>query len=177
MKNPMQSSYVKKSIGLYKIIGQPPQPWPIPCTDCPASQQAAQQNALDYLTKQLCTTCVSIREKYHDADTDGPTLADDVNAVEYPSPPVSTFTAQDLADLKTQLLAELDLLPWIQKHKVNVSNLWTANEININSKLTSVSATVQSLPCCNVSVRRASARPRRVSETRRSRNVALSRSM
>jgi len=33
------------------------------------------------------------------------------------------------------------------------------------------------MPCCKVSVRRASARPRRVSDAKRSRNVACSRSI
>lgn len=100
------------NLKLYELIHQAPAPWHLTQTGS-ATDQAAYRAAMQYVTNQIdfAKYGPDLRAAYY-LDNDYNWLAekDAVSGVKHPSGGTPGFTATQLDALKTQLLAELNLL-------------------------------------------------------------------
>ncbi len=127
------------NLELYNLIAQPAQTFPIP-----APGNTGQLNAFNFINRELCGSCATVRGAYPDTDIDLDTLSLRLALLDYPSPPPNpAFSQDDLETVRAQLLEELTYAADIRSFNMNLTQLWNSRQSNINLILSSVGAKVQ----------------------------------
>ncbi len=130
------------NLDLYQIVGQPSQPFPVP-----ADGNTGQTNAFDWISKELCGSCGSVRDSYQDTNIDIDRYALELALMSPPANPNPPFTTADFNTVRQQLAREFQYVANIRQFNGNLTELWISQEDNINLILNKVGNKVmQALP-------------------------------
>jgi hypothetical protein len=110
-------------LDLYTIVAQAPQNWPVPSTP-------GQQQAFDWIGQQLCGGCSDLRLAYADDNITLPSWQAQLVALSYPAAQNPSFSAQDFAAVKGQVLTEFTYVSHVQQFRGNLATLWTDQQVN-----------------------------------------------
>ncbi len=151
---PITSTTGVGNLGLYQILSQPAEAFPIP-----AAGDAGQRQAYSYISQKLCGAgCNNIRAAYEDTSIDIDQLTSTLAVLPDPQNPNidcdHTTLVTGFCAVRAQLLSEFRYASNLRHFNDNVSELWDSQQSNIslilNKVTTKVNESVKPPPESNV---------------------------